>query len=71
MLFKFTRDVYLGVSRDGYDQYLYGLEESRDDLAMKAASHELQASIQYSKDLPENFYVPMQCLVDFQGFRIV
>ena len=45
--------------------------EGRDDLAMKAASHELQAAIQYYKDIPPNFSIPMQCIIDYQGFRIV
>ena len=73
MLFKFTRDVPLMENEDGTTYYLYGGETNtgRDDLAMKAAAHELQAAIQYMKDIPENFSVPMQCMVDFQGFRIV
>ena len=73
MLFKFTRDVRLD-NRDGDTGfYLYGGEcrGGRDDLAMKAASQELRAAVQYLEDIPQGFSVPMQCLVDFQGFRIV
>ena len=73
MLFKFTRDVCLFKDKLGEPRYLYGGKagQARDDLAMKAAAHELHAAIQYAKDVPENFSVPLQCMVDFQGFRIV
>ena len=73
MLFKFARDVCLFTDEDDVPFYLYGgeTEGGRDDLAMKAAAHELHAAIQYEKDIPNQFSVPLQCMVDFQGFRIV
>ena len=71
MLFKFARDVCLFRGKDGSTMYLYGAVDGRDDLAMKAASHELHAAIQYAKDMEEKYSIPLQCMVDFQGFRIV
>ena len=67
ILFKFSRDVEVAPR-----MYLYGgLGVPSDENAMKAASNELEAANEYLKNLPNNYMVPMQCHVDFQGFRIV
>ena len=54
-----------------YFLYAGDSDEGDDELAMKAAGIERRASVQRSKFLPHGFSVPMQCLVDFQGFRVV
>ena len=67
ILFKFPQDTQL---RDG--RFLYGDKVRRDDLAIKAAGLELRGANHYSKYLPEDVYsTPMQCIIDFQGFRVV
>ena len=72
MFIKFAIDTDLEKDRSQPSFYMYGGSSgARHDLAMKAATHELQAAIQYSKDIPENFSVPMQCIIDYQGFRVV
>ena len=56
---------------DGYYLYNGPGEEGDDELAMKAAGLELRAAVQCSKVLGDEYNVPMQSLIDFQGFRIV
>ena len=60
-------------SENGENFYLYAGESDKGDdgLAMKAAAHELHSAIQISKHCSQRFIVPMQCVIDFQGFRIV
>jgi len=68
ILFKVSDDKKI---RRNPDRYLYGGESPNVEMAMKAAGNELIGAIHYSKHLPEKFFVPMQTLVDYQGFRVV
>ena len=71
ILFKFARDRILSREKSHYMYAGTSSEGGDDGLAMKAMAHELQAAIQISKHTSQNFIVPMQCMIDFQGFRIV
>ena len=67
ILFKFSLDNVLGNS----DVYMYGGNEQRDDLAMKAASIEMRNMQVILTARNSKLLMPLMCVLDFQGHRII
>jgi len=76
ILFKFSLDVKKG------NRWIYGGESRQDNLASKAASHELLSlSTLFTTYLSQNEHsitpnaaklsFPLACVIDYRGFRIV
>ncbi len=67
ILFKLAHDSELAP-----DYFLYGGSNGPHfELAAKAAGHDLKGAISYFRFCTDGICVPMQALVDFQGFRLI
>jgi Clustered mitochondria len=64
--FKFARDVEL---RAGC--WMYGGDQRSDGKAMKAANQELLGLKSYYATHTPGLCVPLMCMLDFSGFRLV
>lgn len=76
ILFKLATDPIISAG-DDKTAYLYGGKDERTDLAAKAASSELKASNALTRyvfttpELPLRVFVPVQLILDFNGYRLV
>lgn len=69
ILFKFSVDTLIG--NDTKKVYMYGVTEQRNDLAMKAASIEMRNMQTVLTHRNSNLFVPLMCVIDYQGHRII
>jgi uncharacterized membrane protein YgcG len=68
ILFKFALDQRLPC---GQQQWMYGGAAANDANAMRAAAHELKGVTALGKCHVDGLCLPLMCLIDFLGFRLV
>lgn len=72
ILFKFALDQRIPASSSSaLPQWMYGGSAPNDENAMRAAGHELKGVIAMSKCHVDDLCLPLMCLIDYLGFRLV